>query len=69
MSLRGFRDPWDAIAYLVRFSPHHILVLDFLQASRVHSMLAVQYLVLFATRDLHPLGVGHNHVVAAISLK
>ena len=32
-------------------------------------MLAVQDLVLFATRDLDLLGVGHNHIVTAISLE
>lgn len=60
---------WHGVAHLVRFPLHHILVLNFFQPSGVHSVFAVQYLVLFSAGYLDLLGIGNDHIVTTVGLR
>lgn len=57
------------VAHLVRFPLHHVLVLNFFQSSRIHTVLAVQHLVLFAAGYLDLLGIGNDHIVTTVGLR
>ena len=52
--------------HLVGFPPHHILVFDLFQSSRVHGMVPVHQLLSLLACNLNVLRICYNDVVTAV---